>query len=125
MGGQRQTPATLHPGKGPGTNCTGGRVGLRVADEKNVARTGIRCLARSARSESPFRLSYGGVIVENRYSLWESYEACNYAVWEKYRVSESYGRSVAVATGLYSLKHRHNWNTTFTLIWIAGNNNFQ
>jgi len=84
--------ATLHPAKGPGTNCTGGWVCPRAAGAKNVGRTGIRYLARSSRSESLYRLRYRGIIVENMYSLWESYEAYNYTVCEKCRVSEPYRR---------------------------------
>jgi len=30
LDGQRHAPAALSPGKGPGNNCTGGRVGPRT-----------------------------------------------------------------------------------------------
>jgi len=45
-----------------------------------------------------------------------SYEAYNYTVWEKCRVSESYRHRVIVTARVYSIKHRHNCSTTFTLI---------
>jgi len=31
VGGQRQTPAALPPGKSPDTNCTGGYVGPKAS----------------------------------------------------------------------------------------------
>jgi hypothetical protein len=69
----------------------------RAAGAENVARTRIRYLARSACSESLYRLRFRGVIIGNRYSLRESYETYNYTVWEKCRVSESYRRKVVYA----------------------------
>ena len=95
--------ATLHPGKGPGTKCTGGWVGPRAAGAKNIARTGIRYLAHSDRIESFYWLRYRGVTLENRYSMWDSYKAYNYTVWEKCRVSESYRHRVVGIAGVYTL----------------------
>jgi len=49
VGGQRHAPAALPPGKWPDTHCIGGWVWTGA---ENLAPTGIRSLARPARSES-------------------------------------------------------------------------
>jgi len=62
VGGQRQAPAALPPGKRPGTHCAGGWVGPRAGLEgaENFAPTGIRSPDLPARSESLYRTSYPG-----------------------------------------------------------------
>ena len=59
VGRQRHAPAVLPPGKGPGSHCTGGWVGLGVSDKiKSLSPTTVRTPIRSARSESLYRLSH-------------------------------------------------------------------
>jgi hypothetical protein len=58
VGRQRHAPAALPPEKRPGTHCTGGWVVWTAAE--NLAPTGFQSLARPARSESLYRLSYPG-----------------------------------------------------------------
>jgi hypothetical protein len=60
MGGQRHAPATLPPGKRPGTHFLGGRVGPRAGLDGcgKLAPTGIPSPDRRVRNESLYRLSY-------------------------------------------------------------------
>ena len=60
MGGERNDPTALPPGKKPGTHCIGAWVGPRAfwTGAENIAPKGIRSPARSARSESLYQLSY-------------------------------------------------------------------
>jgi hypothetical protein len=62
VGGQPHVPVALPPGKRPGTNCTGGWVGLRAVSRgaANLAHAGIRSPDRPARNESLYKLSYFG-----------------------------------------------------------------
>ena len=63
VGGQRQAPAALPPGKRPGTHYIGGSVGTRAGLDgcgKSRPPTGIRSPDRPARRESFNRLSYPG-----------------------------------------------------------------
>jgi len=60
VGGQHHAPASLPPGKRPGTRCMGGWVGPGPVwtGAENLAPTGIRSPDRPARSKSLYRLSY-------------------------------------------------------------------
>jgi hypothetical protein len=59
VGRQRHAPTTLPRGKGPGSHCTGGWVGLDVFEKmKFLAPTAVRTPICSARSESLYRLSH-------------------------------------------------------------------
>ena len=60
VGGQRHAPATLPPGKRPGTHFIGGWVGPRdgLGGCENLALTEIRSSDSPACSESLYRLSY-------------------------------------------------------------------
>jgi hypothetical protein len=62
VGGQRHAPATLPPGKEPGTHFIGGWVRPRAVMHcwGKYRPTGIRSSDRPARSESLYRLSYSG-----------------------------------------------------------------
>jgi hypothetical protein len=63
VGGHRQPPAALTPGKRPGTHCTGSCVGTRVGVDgltENFAPTGIRFSDSSTCSKSLYRLGYAG-----------------------------------------------------------------
>ena len=41
VGGERHAPAALHPGKKPGTHCTGGRAGLDECGKSRPHRESI------------------------------------------------------------------------------------
>ena len=59
VSGQQHAPAVLYPREIPGTQCTGGWVGLRAGlDGRKYRPTGIRSPDCPARSQSPYRLSY-------------------------------------------------------------------
>ena len=62
MGGQRQAPAALLPGKRPDTNSIGGWVGPKAGldGSEKLVLTGIRSPDRPAHIESLYRLSYRG-----------------------------------------------------------------
>jgi hypothetical protein len=66
VGGQRHALAAFPPEKRSDTHCTEGWVGPRAGlkggggGAENLALTGIRSLARPARSESLYRPSYPG-----------------------------------------------------------------
>ena len=62
VGGQRQPPTALTPGKRPGTHFTGSWVNPVPVwtGAENLAHTGIRSPHRPASSESLYRLSYPG-----------------------------------------------------------------
>jgi hypothetical protein len=64
VGGQNHAPATLPPGKRPGTHCTGGWVAPRagLSGVEHLASTEIRSRDRAGRSESLDRL---GEILRN------------------------------------------------------------
>ena len=64
VGGQRHAPAAL-PRERPGTHCKGGWVGPQGRSgqvQKISPPTGIRTPERPARSESPYGLSYSGLM---------------------------------------------------------------
>ena len=80
MGGQRHAPATLTPGKRPGTHCVGGWVGPRAGVEgcgKSHPPTEIRSPDRPARSESLYRLRYPGPLV---FKITDKYQSMNESV---------------------------------------------
>ena len=58
VGGHLHSPAAWPPGKGPDTQCTGGSVGPRVAED--FAPTGIQSLDSPVHSESLYRPSSPG-----------------------------------------------------------------
>jgi hypothetical protein len=65
--GQRLVAAAPYPRERPGTDCTGGRVGLRLVwtGAENLAPTGIRSPDRQARRQSLYRLSYPAHIISH------------------------------------------------------------
>ena len=61
VGGQRDAPTALSPGKRPATHCIGDWVGPSAGlygYRNSRPPTGVRSPDRSARSESLYRLSY-------------------------------------------------------------------
>ena len=102
MGGQRHGPAALHPGKRPGTHCTGRWVGPRASlDGCGKSRpTGIRFSDRPVRCVSLYRLSYPG-------HLWIKQLTNNIhrTIIPFFTYDRTYFAFTQTSSGIFSLRH--------------------